>query len=73
MGSRTLEQIVQIECHARQIAEVLKQREQGEENPDLLTAALLHDSGKTRTPLRIWERVVVVIVNAIHCPSGDHP
>jgi len=36
---------------------------QGEENSDLLTAALLHDVGKTRAPMRLWERVMVVIVN----------
>jgi putative nucleotidyltransferase with HDIG domain len=40
----------------------------GEENTDLLTAALLHDVGKTRAPLRIWERVMVVLVRAI-CPG----
>ena len=51
------------QIHSLQVLNDL--REQGEENPDLLTAALLHDSGKTRTPLRIWERVLVVIVNAI--------
>jgi len=29
--------------------------------PDLLTAALLHDVGKTRAPPRLWERVIVVL------------
>jgi putative nucleotidyltransferase with HDIG domain len=43
-------------------------RNQGEQDPDLLTAALLHDVGKTRMPLRIWERVLVVLVRAI-CPD----
>jgi hypothetical protein len=37
----------------------------GEEDPDLLTAALLHDAGKTRAPIRLWERVMIVIVRAI--------
>jgi hypothetical protein len=46
-------------------------RNQGEENPDLLTAALLHDVGKTRAPLRIWERVMIVIVRAI-CSGCIH-
>lgn len=32
----------------------------GEENPDLLTAALLHDVGKTKLPLHVWERVMIV-------------
>jgi hypothetical protein len=34
---------------------------QGETNRDLLVAALLHDVGKSRYPLRVWERVIVVI------------
>lgn len=33
----------------------------GEKNSDLLAAALLHDVGKIRAPLRIWERVIIVI------------
>lgn len=41
---------------------------QGESDSDLLTAALLHDVGKTRAPLRLWERILIVIVMAI-CPS----
>lgn len=35
---------------------------QGEVEPDLLTAALLHDAGKSRAPLRPWDRTVVVLV-----------
>lgn len=38
---------------------------QGERAPELLTAALLHDVGKSRAPLRPWERAVVVLVNAL--------
>jgi hypothetical protein len=34
---------------------------QGESNPDLHVAALLHDVGKTRYPLHLWERVFVVV------------
>jgi hypothetical protein len=37
---------------------------QGEADPDLLVAALLHDAGKQRCPLRLWERVVIVLVQA---------
>lgn len=33
----------------------------GEQQPELLCAALLHDVGKTRQPLRLWERVVIVL------------
>jgi hypothetical protein len=38
---------------------------QGEQSPDLLSAALLHDIGKSRFPLRIWERAVAVIGQAL--------
>ena len=34
---------------------------QGDDDPDLLIAALLHDIGKARHPLRIWERVLIVL------------
>ncbi len=34
---------------------------QGENHPDLLVAALLHDVGKIYHPLRTWERVVIVL------------
>ena len=33
-------------------------------NKDLLEAALLHDVGKNRYPLRVWERIVIVLTNA---------
>jgi hypothetical protein len=39
--------------------------EQGERSPDLLSAALLHDIGKSRCPLRVWERAAVVIGQAL--------
>jgi len=34
---------------------------QGDDDPDLFVAALLHDIGKARHPLRIWERVLIVL------------
>jgi hypothetical protein len=37
----------------------------GESNPDLLVAALLHDLGKIRYPLKLWERVWIVIGQAL--------
>lgn len=37
---------------------------QGETDVDLLVAALLHDVGKQRCPLRVWERVAVVLMQA---------
>jgi hypothetical protein len=48
---------------------VLKElRNQGEENIDLQIAALLHDVGKIKLPLRIWERVLIVI-GKVFCPD----
>jgi hypothetical protein len=35
----------------------------GNDHPDLLVAALLHDVGKSKVPLRILERVIIVIGN----------
>ena len=40
-------------------------RAQNESNEDLLVAALLHDIGKSRFPLRIWERVFIVLGRAL--------
>jgi putative nucleotidyltransferase with HDIG domain len=57
------------QAHSIQVMNAL--RDQGEENPDLLTAALLHDIGKTCTPLRVWERVLIVIVRAV-CENCVH-
>ena len=33
----------------------------GQTHPDLLAAALLHDVGKTRAPLSIWQRSLIVV------------
>ena len=38
---------------------------QGENDPDLLRAALLHDVGKTSSPLRRWGKIYVVLVTAL--------
>jgi hypothetical protein len=35
--------------------------ELGQVNTDLLAAALLHDAGKAKMPLMIWERVMIVL------------
>jgi hypothetical protein len=40
-------------------------REAGHTQPDLLTAALLHDVGKTRVSLNVWERSLIVLVGAL--------
>jgi hypothetical protein len=34
----------------------------GQKNSDLLTAALLHDIGKIHYPLKVWERVLIVLI-----------
>src|SRR5262245_53175210 len=36
----------------------------GYNDPALLTAALLHDVGKTRAPFHLWDRVLVVLTRA---------
>jgi hypothetical protein len=39
--------------------------DQGEEDEDLLRAALLHDVGKSLAPLRPWQKALVVLTNRI--------
>jgi hypothetical protein len=34
---------------------------QGHSDPDLRVAALLHDAGKSRMPLAVWEKVTIVL------------
>ncbi len=43
-------------------------RAAGHRDPDLMVAALLHDVGKVRAPLHLWDRVLIVLVGAI-CPG----
>jgi hypothetical protein len=47
------------QVHALRVLQTVQQH--GERDPDLDTAALLHDVGKVRAPLRLWERVLVVL------------
>lgn len=47
------------QAHSLQV--FLDLRALGQADLDLLTAALLHDVGKARDRLRLWERVLVVI------------
>lgn len=46
--------------HSLQVLRTLASR--GERCHDLLVAALLHDVGKSRYPLRVWERPIVVLI-----------
>ena len=40
-------------------------RDAGYNHPDLLAAALLHDVGKTRYPLSVWDRILIVVGQAL--------
>ena len=51
------------QIHALRVLHTIQQ--QGEGNPDLHTAALLHDIGKVRAPLRLWERVLIVLGSSL--------
>jgi hypothetical protein len=46
--------------HSLQVLHTLAR--EGETCHDLLVAALLHDVGKSRHPLRLWERPIVVLI-----------
>jgi hypothetical protein len=54
------------QAHSLQVLKKI-QAEAGREAqiPDLWAAALLHDVGKIRHPLRVWERVWIVLVQAL--------
>lgn len=54
------------QAHSLRVLDALL--DQREENKDLLVAALLHDVGKSRFPLHLWERVVIVLAKII-CPG----
>ena len=45
--------------HSYQVLQTLRQA--GHTQPDLLAAALLHDIGKTRMPLTVWDRSLIVV------------
>jgi len=47
------------QVHSIQVMKKLQQEDHI--HPDLLAAALLHDTGKCLHPLRIWERVLIVL------------
>lgn len=49
--------------HSIDICRILDR--QGHTDPDLHIAALLHDVGKAAAPPRLWERVVVVLIEAL--------
>jgi hypothetical protein len=51
------------QAHSLRILRLLL--EQGENHLDLLVAALLHDVGKSRYPLHVWERILIVVGKAL--------
>ncbi len=51
------------QLHSLRVMKTL--RTQGHDHPDLLTAALLHDVGKSRYPLTLPERTLVVLVRRL--------
>jgi hypothetical protein len=67
LGARLAEVFARLQpgeqAHCFQVYRRLAER--GESDPDLLAAALLHDAGKSRFPLRLWERVWIVVGKAL--------
>jgi hypothetical protein len=53
-------QAVQDQRHALEVYRTLRQA--GHTNPQLLTAALLHDVGKAITRLSLWQRATIVLL-----------
>lgn len=53
----------QDQAHALRVLDDLRRR--GEEDPLLQAAALLHDVGKIRCPLTVWERALAVLVGRL--------
>ncbi len=54
------------QAHSLRVLRALLER--GEQDKDLCVAAVLHDIGKTRYRLRIWERIWIVLTQAA-CPE----
>ena len=55
------------QAHSIQVMQAVKvasERLSVEQRKNLLQAALLHDVGKNRYPLRLWERVLIVLAKA---------
>jgi hypothetical protein len=49
------------QVHGLRVLRSLLARSEGD--PDLLAAALLHDVGKSRVRMRLWERILIVVVS----------
>lgn len=57
------------QTHALRVLHFLQQ--QGQHHPNLLCAALLHDVGKIRYPLALWQRIWIVVAQRLF-PSRAH-
>lgn len=56
------------QAHSLQVFKTLRTQSalvQGDARNDLLMAALLHDVGKSRYPLHVWERVIIVLTKRL--------
>lgn len=51
------------QTHALRVLRFLQQ--QGQQHPNLLCAALLHDVGKIRYPLALWQRIWIVVAQRL--------
>jgi hypothetical protein len=63
------------QAHSIQVMRAVSQASQGipdEPRRDLLGAALLHDVGKSRYPVRLWERVIIVLSKAFLPRQARH-
>ena len=57
------------QAHSLRVMQSLRQRGRSEKH--LLAAALLHDVGKARHPLRVWERALIVIIQSLSPRLAD--
>lgn len=57
------------QAHAVRVLRALKAG--GHQDPDLLAAGLLHDVGKCRYPLRVWDRVWIVLAGYLFSPKSN--
>jgi putative nucleotidyltransferase with HDIG domain len=57
------------QAHSLRVQQALLER--GEQDKDLFVAALLHDVGKTRYPLHLWERIWIVLAQAVYPSCVD--
>jgi HD domain len=65
LGEMELFERMQPGEQAHSIAVMRRLQVQPDVEQDLVVAALLHDVGKSLYPLRVWERVMIVLVGAI--------